>query len=71
MRLREQTKKCLEELEPKALAQVYDLISELKRAAGPGQQKKNSQDYLKVRKALNTCTGSLTDDILMGREDRI
>lgn len=71
MKLKEQTKRSLDELEPKALAQVYDLITELKRAAGPKPQKTESDDYLKVRKALNTCKGSLTDDILMEREDRI
>ncbi|MDZ7699258.1 MAG: hypothetical protein U5R49_20765 [Deltaproteobacteria bacterium] len=71
MKLKEQTKRSLDGLEPKALAEVYDLIMELRRAAGPKQRKTAGDDYLKVREALKPCKGSLTDDILMEREERI
>ncbi|MFO7985944.1 MAG: hypothetical protein R6U38_08765 [Desulfatiglandaceae bacterium] len=71
MKLKEQTKRSLDELEPKALSQVYDLITELRRAAGRKLRKTAGEDYLKVRDALRPCKGSLTDDILMEREDRI
>ncbi|MFP3911401.1 MAG: hypothetical protein ACLFUT_04935 [Desulfobacteraceae bacterium] len=71
MKLREQTRKSLDELKPKALAQVYDLITELRQATGPKLQETAGDDYLKVRDALKPCKGSLTDDILIEREDRI
>jgi hypothetical protein len=71
MKLKEQTKRSLDELEPKDLAQVYDLITELRRAAGRKRSKTTGEDYLKVREALSPCKGSLADDILMEREDRI
>ena len=38
MKLKEQTKRKLDELEPKALAQVYDLRTELKRSANPEKE---------------------------------
>ena len=72
MKLKEQTKRGLDELAPKALAQVYDLITELRRTGSrPGARKATSNDYLKVRDALKPCKGSLSDDILREREDRI
>ncbi len=71
MKLKEQAKRRLDELEPKALAQVYDLITELKGAAGPRARKATSNYYLKVRDALRPCKGSLSEDIIHEREDRI
>ena len=63
----------LDELKPEALAKVYDLITELKRI---NQAKKNkptaaAADYIKVREALKQCKGSLSEDIMLEREDRI
>ena len=54
MKLKEQTKKRLDELAPKALAQVYDLITELRRESGSRVKKATTNDYLKVREALNS-----------------
>ena len=71
MKLKEQAKKRLDELEPEALAQVYDLIAELRETASPKARKPTSNDYIKTREALKPCKGSLTDDILMEREDRV
>jgi len=71
MKLKEQTKKRLDELAPKALAQVYDLITELRREGGSRVKKATSNDYLKAREALKPCKGSLSEDILQEREDRI
>ncbi|MBU0734414.1 MAG: hypothetical protein KJ573_03630 [Proteobacteria bacterium] len=71
MKLKEQAKRKLDELEPKALAQVYDLITELKRSGHPRKRKATNADYLKVRDALKQCKGSLSEDISQEREDRI
>lgn len=71
MKLKEQTKRKLDELEPKALAQVYDLITELKRSGQPRKRKAINDGYLKARDALKQCKGSLSEDIIQEREDRI
>jgi len=74
LNIKEQTIKELDELKPEALAKVYDLITELKRI---NQAKKNkptaaaAADYIKVREALKQCKGSLSEDIMLEREDRI
>ena len=69
--LKEQTIKELDELKPQALAKVYDLISELKRTNQAKKSKTTAADYLKVREALKQCKGSLSEDIILEREDRI
>ena len=51
---------------------VYEVIISLKTETK--KQHKVSQGepaYLRVRKALNQCKGSLGDDILLLREDRV
>ncbi len=71
MKLKEQTIEKLDELKPEALARVYDLIVELKRTDQAEKTKKTTADYIKVREALKQCKGSLSDDIIQEREDRI
>ncbi len=71
MKLKEQAIKRLEELKPEALARVYDLITELKRTDKAKKRKMTNTDYLKVREALKQCKGSLSEDIIQEREDRI
>jgi hypothetical protein len=71
MKLKEQAIKKLDELKPEALARVYDLIVELKRADQAPKSKTTTADYIKVREALKQCKGSLSDDIIREREDRI
>ena len=71
MKLKEQAIKKLDELKPEALARVYDLIVELKGTEQAEKSKTATADYIKVRKALKQCKGSLSDDIIQEREDRI
>ena len=71
MKLKEQAIKKLNELKPEALARVYDLIIELKRADQAKKSETTTADYMKVRKVLKQCRGSLSDDIIQEREDRI
>ena len=71
LNLKEQTIKELYELKPQALAKVYDLITELKRKNQVPKNKPTAADYIKVREALKQCKGSLSEDIMIEREDRI
>ncbi len=71
LNLKEQTIKEINELNPESLARVYDLIAELKRADQTKKSKMIATDYIKVREALKQCKGSLSEDIIQGREDRI
>ena len=70
MKLKEQAIKKLDELKPGALARVYDLIIELKRTNQAKKSKTTADDYIKVRKALKQCKGSLSEDIIQEREER-
>ena len=71
MKLKEQAIKKLDELKPEALARVYDLITELKRTSQAKKNKMTVTDYMKVREALKQCKGSLSEDIIQERADRI
>ncbi|OEU80718.1 MAG: hypothetical protein BA872_01185 [Desulfobacterales bacterium C00003060] len=71
LNIKEQTIKKLDELKPEALAKVYDLITELKRTNQAKKSKPTAADYIKVREALKQCKGSLSEDIILEREDRI
>lgn len=67
MKLKEMAIKELDELNPEALARVYDLITELKRTNQIKKGKTITEDYLKVREALKQCKGSLSEDVIQER----
>ena len=71
MKLKEQAIRKLDELKPEALARVYDLIVELKQTNQVKKNKTITADYIKAREALKQCKGSLSEDIIQEREDRI
>jgi hypothetical protein len=71
MKIKEQTIKELEELKPRELIRVYDLILSLKRKPEEERRKGGSPAYLRVREALKQCKGSMSEDILLDRENRI
>ncbi len=71
MKVKEQVIEALNELKPSETLMVYDLILSLKSKIGVKGVKKHLSAYLKARKALRQCKGSLSEDILKGREDRI
>jgi hypothetical protein len=56
---------------PKGFPQVYDLIISLKRRPEEEKRKKGLPAYQRVRRALKQCKSSLSEDILVEREDRI
>ncbi len=71
MKVKEQVIEALNELKPEETLIVYDLILSLKSKVEVKGINKSLSAYLKVRKALRQCKGSLSEDILKGREDRI
>jgi hypothetical protein len=71
MKIKDQTIKELQELKPTELIRVYDLIISLKKKTLNARKEKSVPAYLKVRGALKQCKGSLSEDVLAVREDRI
>lgn len=72
MKIKEQAIKELESLDPLELVTVYEMITALK--ARPRERRTmmiGEHAYLRVRRALASCKGSLSDDILLIREDRV
>jgi hypothetical protein len=71
MKIKDQAIKELKELKPTELIKVYDLIISLKKRDVIDRKEKSDPAYLKVREALRQCKGSLSEDVLAVREDRI
>lgn len=71
MKIKEQAIKELETLKPSDVLIVYDLMQSLKSKEIIRKPVKPLKAYLRVREALKRCKGSMSDDILMAREDRI
>lgn len=71
MKIKEQTIKEIEVLGSAELLKVYDLILSLKgkKPEQPGGE--HFGGYIRAREALRQCKGSLSEDILLSREDRI
>ena len=72
MKIKEQTIKELDSLSPSELMTVYEVIISLKTETKKQHKLREGEPaYLRVRKALNHCKGSLGEDILLLREDRL
>ena len=71
MKIRDKTIKELEGLKPDDLLKVYDLIVSLKRDFDKKLMGETVPPYVRVREALKSCKGSLSEDILSMREDRM
>lgn len=71
MKIKDQTVKELEKLEPAELHVVYELIQSLKGKTGRKPSEKARASYQKAREALRSCKGSMSDDILQARHDRV
>lgn len=71
MKIKEQTIKELETLGPSDLYVVYDLIQSMKVKQKKQRIEGAVRAYQKVREILKHCKGSLSDDILNSRADRI
>ncbi|RZD14214.1 MAG: hypothetical protein EVJ47_05980 [Candidatus Acidulodesulfobacterium ferriphilum] len=70
MKLKDQTIKELEYLEPSEIIKVYDMVIALK-SSQIKPVKKSGLSYMKTRKALENIKGSLGKDIVLLREERI
>lgn len=70
MKIKKQAIKELESLGPSELLKVYEMIISLKPVYKKYKAKKGAP-VIKVRNALKQCKGSLSEDILSLREDRI
>jgi hypothetical protein len=71
MKVKEQTIEELNHLRPTEMLEVYNLILSLKNSKNNIPSKKSETAYLKVREALKHCQGSLAEDILLQRKERI
>ena len=71
MKVKEQAIKELETLKPDDLMIVYDLILSLKGKRTGHRGKEQPAAYIRVRNALKDCKGSLSEDIISDREERI
>ncbi|PIX21499.1 MAG: hypothetical protein COZ69_14470 [Deltaproteobacteria bacterium CG_4_8_14_3_um_filter_45_9] len=71
MKIKDQAIKELKELRPTELIKVYDLILSLKKKPVNSRKEEIVPAYLKVRGALKQCKGSLSEDIISVRQDRI
>lgn len=71
MKIKEQTVKELETLNPSEMHIVYELIRSLKTSISRKQVEKPHKSYQKVRNILKACKGSLSNDVLDARADRV
>ena len=67
---KERLLKELETLSNSNILRLYDMALTLKEQE-TSLKKKSSKDYLRVRKALKSCSGSLSDDIIEERNERV
>jgi hypothetical protein len=71
MQAKERLKKEIESLDPHNILRVYDLVLSLKNQDKKAEAKKAGNGFLRTRLALKNCAGSLSDDIIEERNDRI
>jgi len=70
MKIKDQTIQELDLLNPEELLIIHDMIQTLKKNR---QEKETKRGVFasKVREILKPCSGSLSDDISKGREERL
>ncbi len=71
MNIKEQMIKELESLGPAELVKAYEMITSLKARLREPRTRIGEPAYMRVRKALAGCKGSLSNDILLLRKDRV
>ncbi len=70
MKIKEQVIKEIESLSPNDLLVVLDIIKSYTFSVSKSKSN-NKTAYIEVQKLLNQCSGSLSDDIISSREDRV
>jgi hypothetical protein len=71
MKLREAILKDVEALDASDVLALHGVIVMLKAHHVPSPASSMATAYLKVRRALRSCAGSLGDDVIQMRDDRI
>ena len=71
MKLREETIKEIDQLPSHQLTKVYDFIQAIKNQQPVPRPRNTHAPYLRSREILKKCSGSLTEDIIRDRQDRI
>jgi hypothetical protein len=71
IKIKKQTIKELDTLAPDELLKIYDFIISLKNTPYKQKTCAPSPEYLKVREALKGCPGSLSEDIISERRERL
>ena len=71
MEIRDRAVKEINNLTTNKLMALYEIILSMKNSKKILAKGKTSSAYLEVRESLKNLKGSLSDDIIMSREDRI
>jgi len=71
MEIRERTIKEINDLDTNKLITLYEIILSMKNSEKAAREMKISSAYLKVRESLKNVKGSLSNDLILMREDRI
>jgi len=71
MKLKDSAIKELESLNPSEMMRVYEMIISLKTIPPKHKVKQGISAYMRVRNALKQCRGSLSEDLISQREDRV
>ncbi len=71
MKIKEQAIREIQEMSPQEVTSVYDLILALKRERSAARVEERPAPYKRAREILSNCGGSLADDIIREREDRV
>lgn len=70
MQVKERLIKEIQDLPPEDVMNVYEMVLDLKKQKSvPSTGRKRA--YLEVQEILDKCTGSLSEDISLLREDRL
>ncbi len=71
MKIKEVAINELGELTPRDLFKVYDFMVSIRDKKNNQLIRRHPSAYIRVRQILKECRGSLSNDILLNREDRI
>jgi hypothetical protein len=71
MQVKEKLIKEIQDLPPQDIMNVYELVLDLKKRKRTPSTRRKKSAYLDVQEILKNCTGSLSEDISLMREDRL
>lgn len=71
MKLQDEAIKEIKQLPPNTLARVYDFILSIKKEHPLITKRTAPAPYLRARNILKKCKGSMAEDIISARRDRL